>query len=68
MYGELGAKEEVDRIFASVDTDKSGEIDFSEFVAATVNKSNLLHDDKLRAAFKNFDKDGCGHLHIGDIK
>ena len=38
MYGEMTAKEEVDRIFASVDVDHSGEIDFSEFVAASVNK------------------------------
>ena len=29
------AKDEVDRIFALVDVDNSGEIDFSEFVTAT---------------------------------
>ena len=37
FYGEF-AKEEVDRIFKLVDVDNSGEIDFSEFVTATVNR------------------------------
>ena len=41
FHGDF-AKEEVDRIFALVDVDHSGEIDFSEFVAATVNRGNLL--------------------------
>jgi Ca2+-binding EF-hand superfamily protein len=36
------AKEEVDRIFSLVDVDHSGEIDFTEFVTATVNRGNLL--------------------------
>jgi Ca2+-binding EF-hand superfamily protein len=40
-YGEF-AQTEVDRIFKLVDVDNSGEIDFSEFVTATVNRGNLL--------------------------
>ena len=42
IHGETFAKEEVDRIFALVDVDHSGEIDFSEFVTATVDRTNLL--------------------------
>jgi len=49
-YGDF-AQHEVDRIFALVDVDNSGEIDFSEFVTATVNRGNLLQDEKLKAAF-----------------
>ncbi len=47
FYGDF-AKEEVDRIFKLVDVDNSGEIDFSEFVTATVNRNELLNDEKLR--------------------
>ena len=47
FYGEF-AKQEVDRIFKLVDVDNSGEIDFSEFVTATVNRDNLLQDEKLK--------------------
>lgn len=56
FYGAF-AKEEVDRIFALVDVDKSGEIDFSEFVTATVNRGDLLKEEKLKAAFDLYDKD-----------
>lgn len=47
FYGDF-AKEEVDRIFKLVDVDNSGEIDFSEFVTATVNRNELLQDEKLK--------------------
>lgn len=66
-YGEF-AKEEVDRIFALVDVDHSGEIDFSEFVTATVNRGNLLQEEKLKAAFDLYDKDGSGAISVDEIK
>ena len=47
-YGLDEAREEVERIFKLVDVDNSGEIDFSEFVTATVNRNALMQDDKLR--------------------
>lgn len=66
-YGEF-AQDEVDRIFKLVDVDNSGEIDFSEFVTATVNRGNLLQEEKLRAAFNVFDKDGSGAISTEEIK
>ena len=47
FYGAF-AKAEVDRIFKMVDADNSGEIDFSEFVTATVDRGKLLKEDKLK--------------------
>ena len=41
FYGDL-AQDEVNRIFELVDVDHSGEIEFSEFVTATVNRNSLL--------------------------
>ena len=66
-FGDF-AKEEVDRIFALVDVDHSGEIDFSEFVTATVNRGNLLQEEKLKAAFDLYDKDGSGAISVDEIK
>ena len=66
-YGEF-AQTEVDRIFKLVDVDNSGEIDFSEFVTATVNRGNLLQDEKLKAAFAVYDKDGSGSISTDEIK
>lgn len=62
------AKEEVDRIFALVDVDNSGEIDFSEFVTATVDKQRLLQEEKLKTAFSFYDADGSGSISTDEIK
>ncbi len=50
IYGEL-AESEVDKILARVDSNHSGEIDYSEWIVATINKEKLLSREKLRAAF-----------------
>jgi calcium-dependent protein kinase len=59
---------EVDRIMAQVDTDRSGEIDYSEFVAATLNRNQLLSRERLEAAFKVFDIDGNGTISADELK
>lgn len=58
----------MDRIFKLVDVDNSGEIDFSEFVTATVNRGQLLQEEKLRAAFSMYDKDNSGMISTDEIK
>jgi Ca2+-binding EF-hand superfamily protein len=55
-------------MFDSVDTDRSGFIDYSEFVIASMNEKNLLTNDKLQAAFKMFDKDNSGSISSQEIK
>ena len=55
-------------MFAKVDTDGSGEIDYSEFVVATMNEQNLLSNNKLQIAFKMFDKDGGGSISTEEIR
>lgn len=47
---------EIEQMFERIDTDKSGEIDYSEFVMATINEKNLLTKEKLQAAFNMFDR------------
>jgi len=55
-------------MFAKVDADGSGEIEYSEFVVATLNEKNLLSNNKLQTAFRMFDKDGGGSISIDEIK
>ena len=40
----------------NVDIDKNGCIDYSEFIAATIDKRKLLSKERLKAAFAIFDR------------
>ena len=44
-------EERANAIFDAADVDGSGEIDFGEWCAATINKNELLNDKNLKAAF-----------------
>ena len=67
-FGKQLGDDEVDDMFNKVDADGSGEIDYSEFVVATMNDKALLSSDKLQTAFKMFDKDGGGTISNDEIK
>lgn len=70
LYGDQidDIEGEVNRIMAQVDTDKSGEIDYTEFIAATLNKNRLLSRERLEAAFKAFDIDNSGTITADELK
>ena len=50
------------------DIDGSGEIDYSEWLVATLNRKNLISEEKLRTAFSYFDKDNSGSISIEELK
>lgn len=55
-FGKVMDLEDVNKMFDAVDIDRSGYIDYSEFVIASMNEKTLLTNEKLQAAFKMFDK------------
>lgn len=67
-FGKLLNEDEVDKLFNDVDTDKSGFIDYSEFIVATMNQKKNLSEEKLTAAFKLFDTDGNGTISPAELK
>ncbi len=50
------------------DSDKSGEINYSEWIMTATDRSKLLSTEKLEAAFKMFDKDGSLTVSLEEIK
>ena len=58
---------EVDKIMEAVDTDRSGSIDYTEFVIATMEKNILLNQQNLEAAFNAFDTDQSGTISVDEI-
>ena len=68
FFGKNLDKVDIEKMFDAVDIDRSGYIDYSEFVIATMNEKQLLTNEKLQSAFKMFDKDGSGLISAEEIK
>jgi calcium-dependent protein kinase len=68
FMNDADAEAEVNRIMEQVDIDKSGFIDYTEFVAASVDRKKLTSKEKLETAFKLFDKDSSGSISASEIK
>ena len=62
------AKEKVDLIFANIDTDFNGFIEYEEFVRAAVNSSIFMSKNYLKFAFNYFDRDSSGDISFEEIK
>ena len=66
----LEGKENGDTLLAllqSADTDGSGEINYTEFLAATIDANIFMREDYLRTAFNMFDKDGSGKIDNEEV-
>ena len=59
---------EVDEIFGNIDYDNNGTISFDEFVKAAIDKKKLLTEEKLKAAFSLFDRNGDGDIEAKELK
>ena len=62
------ARKTVEKVMNQVDINKSGDIDYTEFLAACANDSNYNSKSNLEAAFSLFDKDGSGDITVDEIK
>jgi len=54
-------------LLKGADTDGSGSIDYTEFVAATMGAQIFMRDDYLRAAFDLFDRDHSGKIDKDEL-
>ena len=59
---------EVTRIMQQVDSDRSGEIDYTEFAIATMNRQKMLSREHVEAAFRAFDLDGNGTISKDELR
>mmetsp|Transcript_65300 Transcript_65300/g.181580 ORF Transcript_65300/g.181580 Transcript_65300/m.181580 type:complete len:503 (+) Transcript_65300:93-1601(+) len=68
---KAGLKEipgDLQKIMEEVDSDGSGVIDYTEFLAATLDKRLYLKDDVVWAAFQTFDRNGDGQISQDELK
>jgi len=60
--------EELQAIMNDIDADGSGEIDYTEFLAATLDKKLYMQEDVCWNAFKNFDRNNDGKISQDELK
>ena len=60
-------KEKLIEILKGADTDGSGDINYTEFLAATMDEQIYMRDDYLKTAFQMFDKDGSGRIDSQEV-
>ena len=65
---EFLEKYDFDGIFAMMDGDNKGFINYEEFLRAALGRKNILTDDILSYAFRYFDPEGCGYIKKKKIK
>ena len=67
MYNVPDVDEEVNEIFANVDNDNNGYIEYEEYIRASIDKQTLMTDPILKYTFKFFDQDGSGEITADEI-
>eukprot|EP00123_Amoebidium_parasiticum_P001592 comp12718_c1_seq1/m.7827 comp12718_c1_seq1/g.7827 ORF comp12718_c1_seq1/g.7827 comp12718_c1_seq1/m.7827 type:complete len:180 (-) comp12718_c1_seq1:549-1088(-) len=64
---ELANNPLVERIIDTMDRDKSGEVDFQEFIMALSVFVRGTKEDKLKFAFRIYDMDRDGYISNGEL-
>lgn len=59
---------DLQQIMEEVDSDGSGVIDYTEFLAATIDKRHYIEEDVCWAAFRVFDTDGNGKISFKELE
>jgi calcium-dependent protein kinase len=60
-------QEDIEKAFKSVDIDHSNSIDYTEFLAANLEDTIYLKEEKLKEAFRVFDLEDTGYIKKEDI-
>merc|ERR1712134_120150 len=55
-------------ILKDIDSDRSGKIDYTEFIAATLERKIYIQEDACWAAFRIFDLDGDGVITKEELR
>ena len=58
----------IDALISKVDLDNNGQVNYSEFLAATINWENEMSRERLEQAFRAFDADHSGKISVDELQ
>jgi len=58
----------IDELFQNVDVNESGSIDYTEFLAATLEAHGSVEEERIREAFQVFDRTNTGDITKEDLR
>ena len=61
-------EQEIDNLIAEVDYQGTGKVNYSEFIAATLDIDLLVDEKKLLAVISQFDTDSSGYITKENIR
>lgn len=61
-------EDDIEAIITKMDNNNSQSIDYTEFVAAAIDRSNLLSEDRMLNCFNMFDRDKSGKISVNELK
>merc|ERR1719446_520884 len=67
-YGLYMSDDEIDELMKTIDKDKSGQMNVTEFLVAIRGTINQRRQQMIDMAFKVLDKNGSGTITMEDIK
>ena len=59
---------DAEKLMRAADTNRDGQVDYAEFIAAAFDKEKLINSQNLKRAFRLFDTDGDGHITLDELK
>ena len=62
------SQQDITNIISELDFAENKRINYSEFIAATINVSEYLTDERLQAIFNQFDIDNTGFISKSNMK
>ena len=62
------AETKANRMMSVIDSDGSGDIDYTEFLTVTIDEKTLLTKENLKKAFLYFDKDGSNAIEKRELR
>ena len=67
IYKGKQSSEDIEKLFDSLDENKSGNLEYEELIRALADQNKLLSDKNLKEAFEFFDQDNSGSISWNEI-